>query len=301
MKLTFDWNDLRFFLAVARQGTLTGAAKRMATDHATVSRRISALEAALGAKLFERSPQGYVLTQHGERLLAYAEPMETQALGAIRDLGHSELGVSGTVRLNTLEGFGNFFLMQRMGRFAAQHPQLKIEIITIQQIMSLSKREGDVAISLHPPKEGRFFTKKLTDYRLLLYASKDYLASSPPIHSRQDLKRHIFIGYVDDLIFTRGLDYLDEVFVGAKARIQSSSILAQREITEGGHGLCVLPAFMTAGRKNLVPILPHEVAIVRSYWLFAHADVAEIARVRALTRFIEGEVAAAPDFFMPGI
>lgn len=299
MKHDFDWNDLRFFLGVARQGTLTGAAKRLATDHATVSRRIAALESMLGVKLFERSPHGYVLTQHGERLMAYAEPMETQALGAVRDLGRAELGVSGSVRLNTLEGFGNFFLMQRIGKFAAQHPQLKIEIITIQQIMSLSKREGDVAISLHPPKDGGFITKKLCDYKLQLYASPRYLQTAPPIQNRQDLKKHIFIGYVSDLIFTRGLDYLDEIFAGVKARIQSSSILAQREITEHGHGICVLPAYMAAGRENLVAVLPQVVSLIRSYWLFAHADVAEIARVRLLTRFIEAEVAAAPEFFMP--
>lgn len=299
MKLDFDWNDLPFFLAVARQGTLTGAARRMATDHATVSRRISALERSLGAKLFERSPRGYVLTQQGERLLGYAEPMETQALGAVRDLGRPEPGVSGNVRLNILEGFGNFFLMHRIGKFAAQHPQLKIEIITIQQIMSLSKREGDVAVSLNPPKEGHFITQKLTDYKLLLYASAPYLASAPPIRTRQDLKKHTFIGYVDDLIFTRGLDYLDEVLPGLKARIQSSSILAQREITERGHGICVLPAYMAAGRKKLVPILRREVSIIRAYWLFAHTDVAEIARVRALIQFIQAEVAVAQDFFMP--
>src|SRR5918996_1671500 len=97
----FDWDDLRFFLAVARAGRLTVAARRLEADHTTVSRRISALEGALKAKLFERRPQGYALTEHGERLFAKAETMETQALAVSSEIGGADLALSGTVRLGT--------------------------------------------------------------------------------------------------------------------------------------------------------------------------------------------------------
>jgi DNA-binding transcriptional LysR family regulator len=293
----FDWNDLRFFLAVAQVGTLTGAARRLGTDHATVSRRISALEASIGAKLFERTPQGYLLTLSGERLIAHAEAMEAEAIAATEGLGRPEAGITGTLRINTLEGFGTFFMAPRLGRFAAMHPRLKVELVTIQQIVALSRREGDVAITLSPPKEGRFVTHRITDYRLGLYAAPAYLARHPPIVRRADLETHAFVGYVDDLVFTRGLDYLDEVSPRLKARLQSSSLVAQRTITEQGHGICVLPHFMARGRPGLTPVLPDEVELTRSYWLFTHRDVAESARVRAFVRFVGEEVAAAAAWF----
>ena len=109
----FDWDDLRFFLAVARAGRLTVAARRLGADHATVSRRISALESALKAKLFERRPQGYALTEHGERLLAKAETMETQALAVSSEIGGADLALSGIVRIGTPDGFGTMFLAPR--------------------------------------------------------------------------------------------------------------------------------------------------------------------------------------------
>lgn len=298
MNTRFDWNDLRYFLAVAQQGTLTGAARRLGTDHATVSRRVAALERAMGAKLFERAPQGYFLTLSGERLLAHAEAMEAQATAATEELGRPEVGITGTVRINSLEGFGNVFLAPRIGRFAEKHPQLRLELVTIQQIVALSKREGDVAIGLAPPKESRFVTTRLTDYELALFAAPAYLARHPPIRRRSDLVHHAFVGYVDDLVFTRGLDYLDEVLPGLKARIQSSSLTAQMSIAEHGHGICVLPIFMAAGHDGLVPVLPEEVRLVRNYWLFTHADLADTARVRTVTRFIQEEIAAAHGCFV---
>lgn len=296
----FDWNDLRYFLAVAQAGTLTGAARRMGTDHATVSRRVGALERAIGAKLFDRSPHGYFPTLSGERLIAHAEAMESEAMAATSELGRPDIGIAGTIRINSLEGFGNVFLAPRVGRFAANHPRLRLELVMIQQIVALSKREGDVAVALAPPKENRFVTTRLTDYDLGLYAAPSYLASRPPIDRRSDLESHAFIGYVDDLVFTRGLDYLDEVLPGLKAKLQSSSLLTQLVMTEQGQGICVLPCFMGRERSGLVPVLPNEVRMTRDYWLFTHGDLAETARVRAVTRFIQEQIALDPSWFRAG-
>ncbi|MCF8481518.1 MAG: LysR family transcriptional regulator [Rhodospirillum sp.] len=295
----FNWNDIRYFLAVAQQGTLTGAARVMGTDHGTVSRRVQALESTLGARLFERTPQGYFLTPRGETLLAHAESMEAEVVAASQALGETGIGLSGTVRLTCLEGLGNLFLAQRMGKFSLENPRLRLEFVTLQQITGLSLREGDVAISLSAPKQGQFTAAKLTDYALGLYATEDYLARHGTPKTREDLRDHSFIGYVADLIFTRELDYLDEVLPGLKARVQSSSLLAQREMTEANHGLCVLPHYMTSDRPTLVPVLPNRVELVRSYWLFSRADFAESLRVKAVTRFVKQEIATARDIFLP--
>src|SRR6478736_6053772 len=170
----FNWNDLRFFLAVARSRTISLAGRRTGTDHATVSRRISALEAALGRQLFERNPRGYNLTQHGEALLAMATAIEAEAVRIEETAAGQQQGLNGAIRISTPEGFGNFFLASRIGALAAAHPRLAVELITIQQIVALSRREADIAITMSPPPSGNFIREVLTDYRLFVYASRDY-------------------------------------------------------------------------------------------------------------------------------
>lgn len=289
----FDWDDLRFFLAVARSGRLTLAARRLGADHATVSRRISSLETALKAKLFERRPQGYTLTAHGERLLAKAESMETDALAIQSEIGGADMALSGVVRIGAPDGFGTNFLAPRLARFAAASPALEVQLVAMPRLLSLSKREADIAITLAPPKEGKIVARKLTDYRLGLFASPAYLKGAPPLARPDDLHGHSVIGYIDDLIFAPELDYLDEVSKGLRATTQSSNLNAQMELTLAGGGVCVLPHFMTAGRPGLVPVLADAVRIQRTFWLVVHADLKDVARVRTAIDFIVREVKAA--------
>lgn len=295
----FDWDDLRFFLAVARAGRLTVAARRLGADHATVSRRITALEDALKAKLFERRPQGYALTEHGERLLAKAETIESEALAAQSEIGGADLALSGTVRIGAPDGFGTFFLAPRIGQLAERYPELEIQLVAMPRLLSLSKREADIAISLNPPKEGKIVARKLADYRLGLYAAPAYLAARPAIAAPQDLFDHQLIGYIDDLIFTPELDYLDDIAKGLRPRLQSSNLIAQMHATIAGAGICVLPDFMAACDPRLVPVLRRDVELVRSFWLIVHADLRDVARVRATVDFLVREAKAARAILMP--
>lgn len=295
----FDWDDLRFFLAVARVGRLTVAARRLGADHATVSRRITALEESLKAKLFERRPQGYALTEHGERLLGKAEAIETEALAVSSEIGGADLALSGTVRIGAPDGFGTMFLAPRIARLAALYPDLEIQLIAMPRLLSLSKREADIAISLAPPKEGKIVARRLADYRLGLYSTADYLARSAPVVRPDDLHEHQVIGYIDDLIFTPELDYLDEVSKGLRPRLQSSNLLAQMNATLAGAGICVLPRFMASTDPRLVPVLPEAVAITRSFWLIVHSDLKDIARIRATMDFLVREVKGARNLFVP--
>lgn len=298
MSKGFDWDDLQFFLAVARTGTVSQASHRMGVDHATVMRRLDNLEKTLGAKLFERNPRGYNLTKRGERLLVSARLVEAEMQKAERDAA-ADLAISGVVRISSLEGFANFFLAAKLPRFAAAHPNVSIEMVAIQQIVALSRREADIAITLQAPETGGFVVERLTDYVLFVYGLKSYLADAPPIRSRDDLQNHPFTGYIDDLIFVRGLDYLDEI--GARRpQLQSSSLHAQMEASVAGHGLCVLPAFIARRHKALMPVLAREVFLRRTYYLVMPADRADTARVRAVRQFIHEQVASAQAIFLDG-
>lgn len=295
--MDFDWGDLRYFLAVARERTVSAAARRLSVDHATVIRRIDALERALSAKLFERTLRGYGLTQPGLRLLECVERMDDEAAHVRTEVGTSS-DVSGAIRVSSLEGFGNFFLASLLPDFARAHPRLRIELLTIQQIVALSRREADIAITVNPPDLPRFKRTHLVDYSLFVYAEATYLARSAPIKQPADLSAHPFSGYIDDLVFTRGLDYLHEVLPGLKPTLQSSSLHAQMGFACAGYGLCVLPAFIARTRPELTAVLPESIRLTRSYWLVEPAAGEGSVAVQLAARFIREQVEHRRDVFI---
>ena len=139
----FDWNDLRYFLELARQGRLGPAARRLEVDHTTVGRRIAELEKALNTKLFDRTDTGFVLTAVGHRLLGYAETIENNAL-AVAESARQPQALAGTVRVATMEGFASFYLAERLPEFQAQHPSILVELVTSAQLLNLTKRITDL-------------------------------------------------------------------------------------------------------------------------------------------------------------
>ena len=294
----FTWDDLQYFLAVARTGQLSTAARQLRSSHATVSRRIDRLEFSLKVKLFERNPRGYVLTGMGQRFIEAAERIEAEADRLQADLLSGTTAQRGVVRLSAPEGFANFFFADKIRSFCDSHPAITLELVTIQQIMSLSRKEADIAVSLDPPKDGPYLTEKLTDYSLNVYAAKSYLAGAEPIRCRQDLLDHPFIGYIEDMIFVPGLDYLGDIHPGIKARFQSSSISAQLTATLNGLGLCVLPHFITRSLPDLEIVLPEEVELRRAYWLMRHRDLSQIPRVRMVSDYIFDAVKANQRAFL---
>ncbi|MGN6145293.1 MAG: LysR family transcriptional regulator [Mesorhizobium sp.] len=294
----FTWDDLQFFLAVARNGQLASAARQLRTNHATVSRRIDRLEQALSAKLFERNPRGYMLTAVGERLVQSAEQIEREAANFRNEAASGASQVTGVLRLSTLEGFGSYFLADRLPRFAEAHANLSIELVTIQQIVSLSRREADMSITLTSPRTDFYHYEKITTYRLFVYGTRSYLDSHSPIEKREDLLAHRMIGYIEDMIFTPGLDYHREILPGLRASYQSSSIHAQLRATLKGVGLCVLPHFMAAGFDELVPVLTRDILLERDYWCVSHRDLSAAPRIRALAEFVQAEARSAAQLFL---
>ncbi len=293
----FDWDDLRFFLAVARAGRLTVAARRLDADHTTVSRRISALEHALRTRLFERKPQGYALTEQGERLLAKAESMETQALAVASEIGGSDLALSGTVRIGAPDGLGTYFLAPELGALAEQHPDLTLQIVALPRTFSLSKREADIAITLEQPTEGRLVSRKLTDYRLRLYASKAYLERHGPIEEPTDLTGKTIVSYVPDLLYSPALDYFSGLDKYTSRRYECASVVAQLEAVRAGAGIGVLHDYAIRDFMGLEVVAP-SLSFLRTYWLVMHAEVRSLRRVEEVHSFILSRVKANRGLFL---
>ncbi len=294
----FNLEDLKFFLELVRSGSPSAASKKIKADHTTVRRRIQALESALQARLFASRGQNYELTPEGDRLLKYAEEIEKLALRAQDDVANSGLSVAGTVRIGAPDGFGAFFLAPRMATFSAAYPDLKIQLIVLPRIMTLSNREAELAIALSPPSQLRQVVRKLTDYKLYVYASESYLETHPPICAVSDLKAHPFVGYIPDLIYAPELDYLAELDPELSTPFESTNIIAQLRSVVAGAGLAILPSFMAKSEPTLRPVLPKEFSIDRQFWLVIHPEAINLARVRTMIELITDSVRRDRSLFL---
>ena len=294
-----SWADIQLFLAAARARSGSQAARRLELDQATVSRRLRALERTLGQSLFKRGPYGHALTDAGRTMLAQAEAMEAAALGIQSRLSEDRAALGGTLRIAGPEAFLCSYLAPRLGALRRAHPALELQLVPMPHLMSVSRREIDIAITVNEVPEGRAVTRKLTDYTLGLFAAAPYLAEHGSPSSVSQLTNHALVGYIDDLIVMRALDYLDEIHPGLRPALQSASILAQRAMTGAGLGIGMLPHYLTAECPEFVSILPEQVRLTRSYWIVAHADTKDLPIHRTVIDYIVQQVNMDRSYFAP--
>ena len=277
MKTLPEWTDLRFFLELARSGTLSGASRRLEVEHTTVSRRIDRLEQQLGATLFDRSREGYELTEMGHAVLPHAEAMESAVLAAQGQLSGTEVAIRGVVR----QGY----------------PDLSVDLLVQPRFANLASREADLGVTLDAPNTGRYMVTRLTSFRLYVYGSPTYLARHPPIQKRSDLAGHDFVDYVQDRLASNELNFLDELGVNPRRRLCCTGMLAQAEAAAAGLGLMMAPPYMaTDGR--LVPVLQDEVFVERAYWLVAPVDLYRLPRVRAVWNLLRSFAESRANLFI---
>ena len=292
------WDDLRYFLELARHRRLLHAGAKLGVDHTTVARRVEQLERGLGCRLFESTSEGYILTDAGQRLFAHAETIENN-IALLHDEARGEAGrVSGIVRIGTPEGFGTAFLAPRLGALLERHPELDIELLTLPRFPSLTAREADIIVTLDRPQHTRHIAARLTDFTYGLYAAREYLRAHGPIRTWADVARHNIIGYIDELLLSPQLHYLDEFLPGQRMRISSSGMLAQVSAIRAGLGIGVLARYLVPGHP-LVALLPAEAQWRHTFWLATHADWYRLRRVRAVWDFVRRIVESEPALFLP--
>jgi DNA-binding transcriptional LysR family regulator len=292
-----NWDDMRFFLAVSRTNSFAAAAVRLDVTHTTVSRRITALEASLGTQLFLRTEKGCRLTAAGEALLPYAEQLETTVMNLEESIYGKDSQLSGTIRIGAPDGLGNTFLATHLGEFQKRHPQLEVELIAVPMYYSLTKREIDILITITKPTTGKIVARKLSDYRLGLFAAESYLENRPKILQKEDLAGHSLVDYIEDLLYDENLKFLDEFAPGQKARFRSSTVIGQMNAVAAGAGIGVIPYFMAHSEPTLVPVLPGLYS-ERCFWLQVNPDSRQLARVRATINFIANQIEKNKNKFM---
>ena len=275
-----DWDNVRVFLAVARAGQFVAAARRLGLDHATASRRVAALEAALGAKLFDRRTTGAKLTSAGERFLVAAEEMESAFLHAQAEVSDIDVELSGDLRIGAPDGFSTYYLAAALRGFAEKHPNLRIQLAPLPQLTPLARRELDIVIGLDKPETGRFVARRLTDYSLGIYASADYLRTHDAPRDVAELSQHRLIGYVEEYAFSTALDYVRELYDGQPTQFECASAVTQVEALRAGVGLGVVHDYIARKFFDLLRVLPERKAS-RAYWIVTHEDTRALGRIRA--------------------
>lgn len=270
-----NWDDMRIFLAVARAGGLTGAARGLKMDPATLGRRVARLEGAVGAPLFVKSPQGYALTDLGQQMRDKAAEAES-ALSLALDAGQG--GLTGQIRVGAPDGAANFLLPQVMARIQAENPGLEVQILALPRVVNLSQREADMAVTVSPPAAQRLMVEQITDYKLHLAQRADAAA----IADLADLRDRRIVGYIPDMIFDKELDYLGDIGAGA-VQLASNSVAVQLQMLRHG-GVGFAHDFALHAAPELRRVLTSKVSLTRTFYLVRHRSDRQSER---LTRFAE--------------
>jgi len=276
-------DDVPFFLALARHKRLSTAARRLEVSHSTISRRVAALEKALGCRLFDKTPHGWELTDAGRRLYADAVRIEATAAEAFGALSVDSLAPAGTVRLRTTEAFGISVVAPWAARLRRLHPGIKLELLTDSRKTALSAREFDLAVTFHQPELADVMVTRLTDYGLGLYASRGYLAGRGGSLTREQLADADFVWFIESL---QDLPFPRSLVPDPRVVFYATSMLGQQAAVAAGAGVGLLPHFLAAPDDRLVRVLPEEISIVRASWLVIPAESSRSPATRAVARFL---------------
>lgn len=281
-----DWDDLRFFLAIAREGTLSAAARVLGVTQPTVGRRITAFEAHLGAQLFERAATGWTLSEVGRELLVHAERMQEQALYAESLASGRSGGMTGSVRITASEWMIRSVLGAQLAPLLTRHPALVIELLADARHLSLVRREADLALRPSPFTHPDVVQREVGALTFGLYASDSYLAR----HGMPDFARgaegHVFIGMTEGLANLADYEWLPPLIAGARLAVRTNGREPMATMAASGLGFTCLPCFLgdaTAGLRRLPTPLPSP---RRKLWLGAHRAAHRTPRVRETLRFL---------------
>ncbi|WP_213289206.1 LysR family transcriptional regulator [Bradyrhizobium sp. sGM-13] len=285
----FDWNDLKYFLAVARHGSTIAAGKALGTSQSTVHRRLEELERRLGRALVTRQNTGYRLTEYGNTLLKYAERIEAAVDDFQRRATDVQQELKGVIRVTCPEPI--VFRMTQstlIDRFHARYPQLRVEFITSDRYLDLSKGEVDVAFR-SGDTDDELVGRKIADSIWAVYASHGYIERHGKPERIEDLSRHLLVGFDETLANHRAAKWLKEVAPGAQMSARNNSVLGLVYAVKSGVGLGPLPTALGDAEPDLVRVLGPIPELTRSWRLLAHPDIRRVPRIAAFFDFIVEE------------
>jgi len=274
----FDWEDLRYFTVFAEEQSLSAAARKLGVDHATIARRISALERSLKLKLVDRRPRSYVLTADGERIAQLGQRMEVESFTVQRTALASQDGYAGEVTVSAPPALACALIAPRLGVLRERHPQLSLQLLGSHSSASLSRREADVAVRLSRPKEPDLVARKVGKIPFALYGSETYIAATA-------VADQVFIAYDESMEENTQQLWLRGQAAGRPIVFRSNDLNVQAAAAQAGVGLAALPWFLgqyygLQALKSIGAVLEREI------WLVVHSDIRHTPSVQAVMKFL---------------
>jgi DNA-binding transcriptional LysR family regulator len=288
-----DWNHPKLVLAIARTGSLTGAARELRINHSTAFRRLGALEAKLGVRLFDRLPGGaYEPTEAGRRMAAGAERIESEAAALDRDLTGADLRLTGTLRVTTAATVAQTLLTAQLARFQRAHPSLTIELSVDRRVLSLSRHEVDVAVRAMRPTEGDLFGRKLATIGWTIYGRRSEFGPMPVREALAALRKGPVIGWETGAPAHTNGGWIERQAGPGAVVYRTSSVVNHHAAAREGIGLAVLPCYMGDQDPELVRLTAPIAALETELWMVTHVDLKRTAKVRAFFEVVGEGIAA---------
>lgn len=288
--MDLDWNDLRVFLALERGGSARAAAAQTGSSHSTVLRRLQALEEALGTRVFDRTPDGLVLTGPGARLLVKAQQIEADVLEVERDVRGADIRLQGPIRLTVPPPVAKYLLLPYLARFRDNYPDIHLEVVATYTFSDLDRRDADVAIRFSEAPDEHLVGRRLPRFCDAVYASRNYVEANFGSGAGADAA---WIGWPDARRF---LDRVSGTAFGRhKIAWQLPSLELQAEAARQGHGMALLPCIMGDPDPALVRVPGSETYDTLPAWLLTHPDLRRLERVRVFAGIIANAVAEQSD------
>ena len=295
-----DWDDLRFFLAVTRYGKLSSAARELNVSQPTVGRRLASLEASLGVRLLNRTPDGYVLTLAGRDIREKAERLEGEAQALQRTVSGWDTRLSGLVRVTCAETTAAHVLAPCFAALHRQHPDIMVELIPDPRELSLPMREAELSVRLTQPSQPDLMVRRIGGMAFGLYASPDYLERHGHPAFEDGCPGHHLVSQLNDVKNASQSGWLADLTPRARISFQTTSHEAAVGATVHGAGLACLARFRADREHGLVRLLPPVIAPTAGIWLVVHKDNRDTPRIRAVMKHIAECVRRSRDELMPG-
>jgi DNA-binding transcriptional LysR family regulator len=274
-----DWEDIRHFVALAREGTLSAAARTLGVDHATVARRVAALETSTGLKLVDRRARTTTLTADGKRIATVAAPMEEAAFALGRAAQAAKPGIDGEVSISAPPNFASSLIAPQLIRLRHQHPGIRLKLIGEKRRASLSRREADVALRLMRPVEAGLFVRRIGSFGFSLYGAPAYLEKTPP-HA------FAFIGYDASMAESPQEVWLGTIIGEREVVLRTNDLETQVAAARAGLGIAALPHYLGDGDSRLQRHVVTQKPISRDVWLVLHRDLRQVPAVRGVMEFL---------------
>ncbi len=291
-----NWDYFRFFLAVAETGSLSAASQVLGVSHPTVRRQIRDLESSLSAKLFNRTPDGYVLTAEGERMVDLAKTMEITAHAIERCTNAEESKCEGRVTLAAAAGIGTHWLAPKVAEFRRLHPAVEVELNISRSQLDLMRLEADIALRMGDPGGQDLVGRRVGAVSFGLYAARTYLDEHGTPQTADELKNHEVIDSTGEIAGLAQAQRLRDIASEAATPFSSNNLLTQFAAMQAGGGILPVPIYMTTNLHDVVRVLPDAFNVELDLWLLTHEDLIRTARVRTLMDFLIDSIRADPCF-----